>query len=440
MESVDSFSIPVGSLGNSPLFKLYTQLSLCFALPQDSAKDQNHIVGILNNGLQRMSEAFPWVSGQVTFSEEDSGTYRIVPLKRKLQAIVNDLTGDKSISMDRLRKARFPFRMLDESILAPRPTISGPEPPVDWPVFFVQATFVQGGVILTFVTQHQVMDMVGQEAVMRLLSKACSKESFTEEELSSGQLQSDIITPLEQTDLQIPESSPVAHSQTADCSWTYFAFSQKALRQLRSIAEEHLEGVEYVSSDDALTAFIWQSVTRSRLDRLNSDNEVKLARAVDVRRYLDVHASYPGLVHFMTYHTFEVRKVVNEPLGHIASDLRKSVDPRISTLAHDTRSFMALIDSLPDKAVVSFMSDQDPTVDISISSWSKVDAYNLDFGLGLGKPEAVRRPKFTPVESLVFFMPRAPNGEVVVGMCLREDDLGRLQADEWYSKFADYIG
>lgn len=440
MESVDSFSIPVGSLGNTPLLKLYTQLSLCFGLSKDSSKDQNHIVGILNNGLERLSVAFPWVSGQVVPGKEGSDTYRIVPLTRKLQLIVNDLTADGSISMDRLRKARFPFRMLDESILAPRSTICGPDSPDDLPVFFVQATFIRDGVILTFLTQHQVMDMVGQEAVMRLLSKACSGEPFTDEELSSGQLQSDIITPLEQSDLQVPEQPSEAQSSPADCSWTYFSFSHKALQQLRSIAQEHLKGVEYVSSDDALTAFIWQSVTRARLYRLSSEKQLKLARAVDVRRYLDVPATYPGLVQNMTYHKFEVRKLVNEPLGHIASDLRKSVDPRTSTLAHDTRSLVALLNSLHDKTAVSFISDQDPTVDISLSSWSKVDAYNLDFGLGLRKPEAVRRPQFTAFESLVYFMPRAPNGEVVVGMCLREDDLSRLQADEWYSNFVDYIG
>ena len=57
-------------------------------------------------------------------------------------------------------------------------------------------------------------------------------------------------------------------------------------------------------------------------------------------------------------------------------------------------------------------------VDIMLSSWAKLDCYELDFNLGLGKPDSVRRPQFAPVESLIYLMPKTLDGEIVVGICL----------------------
>jgi trichothecene 3-O-acetyltransferase len=62
---------------------------------------------------------------------------------------------------------------------------------------------------------------------------------------------------------------------------------------------------------------------------------------------------------------------------------------------------------------------------------------NLISTLGLGKPEAVRRPQFEPVESL---MPRTLDGEIAVAICLRDKDMERLRAGEEFAKYGMYIG
>jgi hypothetical protein len=64
----------------------------------------------------------------------------------------------------------------------------------------------------------------------------------------------------------------------------------------------------------------------------------------------------------------------------------------------------------------------------------------MDFGLGLGTPEAVRRPRFVPVEGLGYLMPRRASGEIVVAICLRDDDLLRLRSDGEFANFGTYIG
>jgi hypothetical protein len=45
-----------------------------------------------------------------------------------------------------------------------------------------------------------------------------------------------------------------------------------------------------------------------------------------------------------------------------------------------------------------------------------------------------------PVESLVYFMPKALDGEIAVLVCLRNEDLERLRADKEFGMYAEYIG
>ena len=75
-----------------------------------------------------------------------------------------------------------------------------------------------------------------------------------------------------------------------------------------------------------------------------------------------------------------------------------------------------------------------------LSSWAKLDCYELDFNLGLGNPEAVRRPQFEPVESLIYLMPRRLDGEIAVAVCLRDGDVERLRVDDGFAKYGRYIG
>jgi len=54
----------------------------------------------------------------------------------------------------------------------------------------------------------------------------------------------------------------------------------------------------------------------------------------------------------------------------------------------------------------------------------------------------VRRPRFAvgAREGLVYFLPRTLDGEIAVGVCLRDEDLERLKADEEFAKFGAYVG
>ncbi|EAU85835.1 trichothecene 3-O-acetyltransferase [Coprinopsis cinerea okayama7 len=459
---------PLDICGQQPfLLLIYTQITLCFDLPDDSPSSTDQVILTLKRGLERLSESFPWVTGQI--SKDDVGNGKIAPFESIPPLIVRDLRDDRSIpSMATLKASEFPMRMLDESVIAPRKTIpddfSSTEPT---PVFLLQATFITGGLLLTVLGQHGAMDMTGQAQLIHLLHKACKGEPFTCEEIASGNLQRDTLVPLldkdykpgPELDNQLVKIAPPGDaspdlapaSRPPKCVWAYFSFSADCLREIKSIASQALPAdATFISTDDALTAFIWQAITRIRFARFEkasistSTLETQLARAVDVRRFLGVPDTYTGLCQNMTYHQFPFSQIVSAPLGVIAADLRRAVDPKSwkRDLNHATRALATLMQRTPpaSRGNISLTANMSLAHSIMLSSWSKPPLYSLDFGLGLGKPVSVRRPQFTPCESLLYLMPKREDGEVSLAVCLKEEEMEQLRTDEEFGKYARYIG
>ena len=408
------------------LTSIYTQISLCYPLADDAS--QSAIVDTLNNGLERLAESFPWIAGQVVnkgASDGNSGIFSIKPLDKTPRLVIKDLRQDPSApTWDALKEAEFPFRLLDENVIAPRNTIPGTErePLTDgdvMPVFHLQANFMDGGLLLTFNGHHQAMDMNGQGFMIDLLSKACRNEPFTSEELAEYNPDRNNMIPLfdeswqptyelDRHMVKPPPTAPETKEKNGDASepavpppasWAYFLFSSAALASVKSLASKTIpDGSKWISTDDALTALVWQSIIRARQPRLDSDISVTLTRAVDMRRMFDISPRYPGVVLNTAFFDYQLSDLLALPLGAVASCLRKGVDSTPSELGHLTTALATMLNRTPDKAKFNFMSNLDMGSDLMISSWSRVNCYELDFGLGLGKPEAVRRPALIEVE------------------------------------------
>jgi hypothetical protein len=451
-QNILSFDLDV--FGQQPDLGIFTQLCLCYPVI-DTITDST-IIHTLKSGLERLSASFPWVAGQVVRDDPidgSAGVFKIREYKNIPEFIVKDLRNDSSFpSMDTIRQSKFPFRILDEGVICPRKTLPGsPDAFTPYnPVFFIQANFIRGGLLLTFISSHQAMDMTGMGQIMHLLSTACHNEPFASEELTIGNLFRPSVIPLldDSYELgpelyrQIPkplQSKPSSPAPPLPSTWAYFDFSPDSLAALKEIATKSLQS-GFVSTDDTLTAFIWQSIMRARLFRLNPTIETTMARAVDPRRHLDIPSTYTGLVQNMTYHTRSIQELLDQPLGTIAADLRAAVDPRTSRLAFNTRALATAIDRSVDKKGVSVTATLDLSSDLMLSSWAKVNSYELDFNLGLGNPESVRRPQFYPLASLLYLMPKAPDGRIAAALCLTDDDMKSLKEDTEFLKYAEYIG
>ena len=445
---------PLDILGQtSRINRLYTQITFCFSLADDSLYSQSEVINTLTQGAERLSASFPWVAGKVV---NEHGTFKIKPCEKNPRLVIKDYRHDPSVpDWNALREANFPFSMLEESIIAPCRTLtifdeSGPE----LPVFLVQVNFVTGGLLLTFNGQHGSMDMTGQAQVIHLLAKACRNEQFTPSELSVGNMDRKNIIPL-LDDTPAPEvdppmsmtstnkqsqQAPLQSQQLPNYTWAYFVFPASSLAALKSRATATVPSGSFVSTDDVLSAFTWQSITRARLPRFKTSPTANstLSRNVDLRRYLSIPPSYPGLVTNATLHNYAIDTLVKEPLGSLAAQLRSALDP--ATLRHRACTLATLISHEGNATKASFVPTSVPELDVRLSSWAKETCSSLEFGFG--KPEAVRRPRFTEGarEGLVYFLPRTLDGEITVGVCLRDEDLERLKGDEVFAEFGTYIG
>lgn len=419
-----------------------TQICFCF-----SCENHDGVAELLRDGLERLAASFPWVAGLVIRDEAD-GTFKIRPSDKPPLLKIRDLR-DGFPGMRECAESRFPSRILDEEVIAPCQTF-GPDGPA--PVLAVQANLIQGGVLAVFSALHSTMDMTGQAEVIRLFSKACRGEPFTDEEVSIGNLPRRHIIPLLGDEELKPEHRPAPHKEAiiegtskketaAEAEWAYFIFADDALRALKSqaMASRGLlpSDVAFISTDDALSAFIWQSITRARMPRLFQPAETRsvFTRMVDARSHLSLPETYAGLVVFKTPSAVECSALVREPLGVTASRLRRSLrDVGYATKAVATLLSRGHAGNLPGTDVL------EPSTGVNLSSWTKARCYELDFGGILGKPEAVRRPSFKAWEGLVYLMPTSPNGEMAVAVCLRGEDMMRLRNDEEFARFASYIG
>ncbi|PYH39154.1 trichothecene 3-O-acetyltransferase [Aspergillus neoniger CBS 115656] len=435
-------------------FAINIQSCFCFSLPDNSACPK--IIDTLTKGLERLNTSFPWLAGQVVnegLGDGDTGSFLIRPLQNEAQLVVRDLQHDPSIAtMNDLQRAKFPISILDQNILAPR-NIFPDSQDVSAPVFLIQANFITGGLILTFVAQHNVMDATGLTNIIHLFSKACQNENFTDKEIRDGNLpRRDIVPLLEDShtigtelDRYMVKPAPYRHPSDSPetlmpkCSWTSFKISRHSQEALKSIAMASLTPPSFVSTDDAVTAFIWQSVTRARLRRLDPSTHSTLMRAVDVRGVLGISPLYHGPLQSNVYTEFLMRRLIEEPLGSIALQLRLAVSDKLH-LEHHTRTIATFLSRTPDKSTFSFGASIDTTTDLIFSSWAKLEGCCFDFNLGFGFPLAVRKPKCNEVEGLTFLLPKTREGDVVVAICLRDEDIEELRSDVVFMEHAEYIG
>lgn len=432
-----------------------TPFVFCYPLADPSHLPR--IVAKLEYGLATLTESFPWIAGKIANEGKttgNSGVFKIKPLGRAPRLVVKDLRAEPGApTMQALEAAGFPIALLDEALFSPINVLPGKADEDRSPLLVLQANQIEGGLLLNIVGNHQALDGTAQEQVTYLLDKACHGIPFTEDEVAVGKLpRATIVAPLDDSwqpaadsqylKKQVPATSNNVAASSAPPSlprWVNVAFSGAALAELKAVATKDVAS-GFVSTDDALSALIWQALARARLARLPPSTTSTLGRAVNPRRYLGIPANYPGYISNMAYSTQPLGTLAQRSLGSVASELRAAVDPETSGLGQSTREFATLLYRAADKDSVSVNEGLDLERDLMLSSWAGQRCYAFDFGLGLGRPVAFRRTRMAPVPSLMFLLPKRPDGEIVLALCARDDDLERLKEDPAFAKYGRFIG
>jgi trichothecene 3-O-acetyltransferase len=452
--------------------RIYTQVTLCFPVPDDSVSFREKIVARLRGAIQQLHKDLPWTAGRVV---QQDGRFTIVPKSESctyspltVKVLEDDVTAH---TWNSLQQAEFPCHMLDEDVIAPCKTFVDPE--AERPVLLVQANFVKGGLLLTFNGQHGSMDMTGQGQLIALFAKACRGVDFTLFEISIGNLKREGHIPLFKPETpdhpESPQSGSSVPEQAVDFKgnnpseyplvWANFNFTASSLGELKSRAHMQVK-MQYQkdyspstddhlpSTDDLLTAFIWQGITRVRMRRGADAHGLEvvmteLSRNVDIRSHYNLPASYPGFMVSSTVIQYFIPEVVDKMSRvEIALKLRSKLQLPCEIMFSAEEMATNIHQKEYEAARRHNAMERSPGFDVRLSSWAKEKLYDLDFGPLLGRPEAVRRPRFEhgAREGLVYFLPKGRDKSIVVAICLRGEDMDRLRTDKEFLDWATWIG
>jgi trichothecene 3-O-acetyltransferase len=453
-KALEDFSHLQEVLGQMAFLKTY--IVITYALRNRGSIDES--IKSLEDAAEKMIKAFPWVAGHVVHQGSGpgkTGLATIVPYppgERPTPVTVRDIS-DTSGSLDDIMNAGAPMKMLDGEILAERKGLphSYDESEGLAPVWVIQANIIKGGILLCFQGNHHTMDMNGMAHLMRLYSKALRGEPFSEDEIRHGNRERrSAIKILGPDDVKAdisklmvkptPPPEPAASPEVPQVEWVYLHFAGRKLAELKAAAEGP---GQWISTDDALSAFVSQRITAARMARIEKKQpQVSFSRAVNGRKYLDppLPKEYTGHVVVCTYTDVPLDSpVATSDVGALARQMRADV---LDIKSNYIETIATALHESDDKGAISYGAPLNMAGwDLMMSSFAGLGLNEIDFGTALGgKPLFTKRPRFGPVEGLLYFMPRTAQGDVEIAACLRSDDIQTLRNDEEFLKYGSYVG
>jgi trichothecene 3-O-acetyltransferase len=442
-------------LGQLPMLQVYAHILYLFPMPETVTREE--IIRELEKAITMVREKVPWMGARVINVGKkpgNSGLYRVIQCPPPKKGIEVKDRSSTLPSYAQIKERKAPISMLDSKLLTPVPAFPELfEDSEEDPAYVVrlQASFIEGGVILDFVKQHNMADAGGHFGFVRLMSMAMRGEAFPDSLLEQVnrdrrdlfQLLGPDEPMLDHSHHRRPHvsaSTPIVKSDPA--RYHIFRFTKSKMNQLKELASQR-EGfhpdVSYISTDDALSAFCWKRFTTARMHRLQKPDIIsRFSRAIDARKTLGISADYMGdLIHNVT--TWLSFKDLNEaPLSTIASHMRKQLNK--TNNAYNVRSFATFIAREPDKSTITYGGQFNFDTDVGCSSvLRRTDLFPV-FG-NLGRPDFIRRPTFpdAPFPGLLIFFPGNVNGDCDALTCLADKDFDALNVDPEWNQYVEYI-
>lgn len=455
--SVETYDHIQDVIGQLPILKSYTHVLLCFPLTEGK---RDSILTSLESAAHIVVSALPFLSGKVInegAGPNNSGVFKVARFPRQESPGHRFVrVEDRSTvcpSYDELLAAHGPSAMLPGYLLGPRKAF--PEPYNDSeedpaPVLDIQANLITGGLLLDLAAQHNIIDASGIFQIANLLATAMRGEPIPQAQIDEANRPRRDIIPLlgpnepllDHSDLRPPfvikELPPL--EAVAPFQWRYLRVSASAVARIKAMADAHPEDFDastpFVSTNDALTAFIWQRITAIRLSRLGTPHAIsRISRAVDFRRTMNLSPAYLGHMVRISFLRLSFSDIVDFSLSRLSSLLRKSVLDITSPYA--LRSYVTYIANEPDKANIAYGGGFNPATDLSCSSIAHVKV--PEFG-ELGKPGLLRRPTYRPLPCSAYTAPMLDGEGMEVLICLLGEEIELLRQDEEWRELVEYVG
>ena len=488
---------PAQKIALSPIDQYMGTMGICFMLlfPLSTNSENMNVYSELKAGLSLTLSEFPFIGGYL--APEGAGAGERFQIKvdegHSMRFVYRDFTTSDSqakfkYSYDELKRNYFPCLAFDREVLAPvQVAVREPEPAV----MAAQANFVHGGLILSIYLDHRATDAFTLGAVLnawathtnvtdlaRSNGPGASIHSLTPRSMDRTPMSNGLVgAQLKDypefkvvNDPRATSQALVAHTEVTTAAAALAAASPlqlessvsfhkicivhittTRLRDLKDAASPASPSDGWISTNDAVCAFLWRHIARvqARLagnpqpDPHIPETPLNLALAVEARRRMipALPKDYLGNAVFHCAVTSDLTTVTSPstPLPTIARLVRGAITRFDSARM---RGVIGLIDSIPKLSELTFRMYLDPMRGLIISSWTDTGLYESEWGAGLGKAEGVRFPdKLFPagLPPCVIFLRRPDGGlEVLIGM--EDAAIQLLREDEEFLSFVEWKG
>ncbi|KAI1190797.1 transferase family-domain-containing protein [Nemania serpens] len=451
-------------VGQFPQLKTFNHALLLFPLAENITDVT--VVQALKQAVSDVIKHVPWLGEQVVHEdrgEGSSGVFKTVPMAvENIEDVIIYTKDCRALcpSYAEIVEAGGPFSMLDGNILCPFPgfplsydgAITGPVP-----VVAIQANFIQDGLLLNFSNQHNMMDATGTFNFLLLLSFVLQGKKIPQAYIDQANTNRGDVIPLLGPDEPILDHAhllkpPIPRSVIAagmaklgPAKWAVFRIKPEivaAIKQSASRHSEFVDSVQYITSNDALCAYFWQTLARIRVRNGSVDpsSTSKFLRAIDARSAVKAPHGYMGQMVYHASTELTYKEILSDvmSLSNLASRLRADLNKSNSEWA--VRSYATFISRVPDKSKLVYGGGMNPLLDVGNSSMSQLNMDDVDFGI-LGKPTLTRRPKLAPVPGLMYIFPPDSGTRILpLLVCLCDNDLQSLRSDGKWCAVAEFVG
>lgn len=447
-------------VGQFPQLKSYNHGLLVFPLADGKSQE---LVAALEAAIEKIVAAIPWLGEHVVHvpgEEGSSGLFKTEPWPTDLTVAkrilyVQDRREQCPTYQEFLDK-KGPVSMFDAGLLCPFPGFPMPYDEAKLggaaPVVAVQASFIQGGVVLNFSNQHNMMDASGMFVFIMLLATVMSGRALPPSLVDQANLDRAKVIPLLGPDEPLRDHShllgtpPARKPPRPDVRWAFFLMPKSAVAAIKAAASDAAEfdpPTTFVSTNDALCAFYWQRLAAVRVANGSVGDPAaassKFSRAIDARAAVGAPWGYMGqmVYHAATRATYADLTALS--LSRLASRMRADLEQ--SNTAWAVRSYATFIAGVPDKGRLVYAGGIDPDLDVGSSSMAQTGTGGLDFGPLLGSPTLLRRPNLVPLQGFMYvFPPEFDTGDLPILVCLTEQDMEGMKSDSEWGTSTTFVG
>lgn len=443
--------------------RVYARPIFCF--PLGPSYDQDEVVRILKGGLAATKEQIPYLSAEVV-PDPDAEQKGCLYLREGDFGELRVKTLDKSefpLTYDEFRARNFPVDVLRDDVLCPVPSV--PKAGDAVPVFVSQASFVEGGLLLSICIFHLVADGYSLSRVFQAWAQHCRKaqdknsredvflssSAFERAPLMVGHLSDPDKCNLDDYPEIVVTEQPPEHQVPATARpyrATVYRFTALALAQLR--ADASAGSAHKVSTDDALAALMWRCTLAAQL---SADAAAALPDPTSIlsvavpcrsRTFPPLAPDYMGCPYIYAMPRAPAADLVagKAELPSLARLVKAAVD---AITPHYLSNVINMFQKVHDYACLKpacFDGLGGPHV--FVSTWQKLPFYSTEWGDKLGgRCERLRTASHGMLNGLHMILPAVPKSsapegsegvEVVMGF---EDDKGEaLKNDSLWMRYA----